>query len=348
MLGGYTSLLHRCCEAAGLRQGIGARSVAIPHFATATRCAALSEMGNAMINRIRKAVIPLSSFANGFLPATKAMPREMMPIVDKPLIQYAVEEAADAGITDIIFVTGRGKRIVEDHFDKAYELEEELAAHGKDKVLSDLQRQLPANMHFASMHLRGEYGYGDALLTARAFIGDEPFAVILPEHLIDADPSAMRQITGQFQTTGRSIVGIQSCQLETVPQPEKISAALLAEKSLHRLQNAHDTSGSRPAGNSTVQVGRCVFTPIVFDCLNTLRAAGKEYIGLRELFSALPEFEEAMTFEIRGHRYDCGSKVDYMKAMTEYGMKHPAIGLELSAYIVALKAKKRVRPATQR
>lgn len=300
------------------------------------------------MKQIRKAVIPLSSFVHGFLPATKAMPREMMPIVDKPLIQYAVEEAADAGITNIIFVTGRGKRIIEDHFDKAYELEEELAADGKEKILSELQRQLPANMHFAAVHLRGEYGYGDALLCARAFLGDEAFAVMLPEQLIDAEPSAMRQITEQFQATGRSIIGVQSSGHQTGSLPEEIGVSQLAKGSLLLLQNMPGTGRSEPTGNSIEQVGRSIFNPTIFDCLHALRAAGKEFIGLGELFSAIPAFEKAMTFEVQGRRYDCGSKVGYMKAMTDYGMKHPAIGSELSAYVAALKAKKRIRVATHR
>lgn len=299
------------------------------------------------MKRISKAVVPLSSFSNGFLPATKAMPREMMPIVDKPLIQYTVEEAAGAGITDIIFVTGRGKRIIEDHFDKAYELEEELAAHGKEKVLSELQRQLPANMHFACVHLRGDYGYGDALLCARAFIGDEAFAVMLPEHLIDAEPSAMRQITEHFQATERSIIGVQSSRHQTLQHPEEISVALSALGRLPSVRNVSDAGGSEATKNSIVQVGRSIFTPMVFDCLSALKAAGKDRIGLGELFSAIPAFEETMTFDIQGHRYDCGSKIDYMKAMTDYGMKHPAIGLELTAYVAALKANKRVRRAAQ-
>lgn len=295
------------------------------------------------MNQITKAVIPLSGFTNVFLPATKAMPKEMMPIVDKPLIQYAVEEAADAGITDIIFITGRGKRIIEDHFDKAYELEEELIASGKDNVLVELRRQLPANMHFAAMHFRSEYGYGNALLCAQAFIGREAFAVVMPDQLIDAKPSALRQLIDTFDETGRSVIGVQDFRGRMAPKT--ISTAPPEENDTQDINAKTETETTTDFFR---HVGRYIFNAAALDCLSRLRDGGQARIGLNDLLSVLKDVDDTMQCELQGCRYDCSSKVEYMKAMTAYGMKHPAIGSDLSAYVATLKSGKRVRAAARR
>lgn len=294
---------------------------------------------------ISKAIFPLSGFTYDFFPATKTMPKEMMPIVDRPLIQYAVEEAANAGFTDIIFITGRGKRIIEDHFDKAYELEEELAAGGKDRVLAELRQQLPTNMNFSSLHLRNSYGYGDALLGAQAFIGYEPFAVVMPDQLIDGDPSALRQIKDTFLSTGQSVIGIQKLSDETPDGFQCVNTALPAQQQVLARRFA---GGNASPANSSGYVGRYIFTPTVFECLSRLKAGGRERIELQDALSELSTVDNVMQCDIRGRRYDCSKKMDYMKAMIEFGLKHPAIGSELAAYVAALKAKKRVRPAAQR
>lgn len=294
---------------------------------------------------INKAILPLSGFTHDFLPATKTMPKEMMPIVDRPLIQYAVEEAANAGFTDIIFITGRGKRIIEDHFDKAYELEEELAAGGKNHVLAELRQQLPANMNFSSLHLRNEYGYGDALLDAQAFIGREPFAVVMPDQLIDGDPSALRQIKDTFLSTGQTVIGMQKLSDKTPAGVQSVNAALPAQQRF--LETRYEGGNASPA-DSFGYVGRYIFTPAVFECLSRLKAGGRERIELQDALSELSTVENVMQCDIRGRRYDCSKKMDCMKAMIEFGLKHPAIGSELSAYVAALKARKRIRPAAQR
>lgn len=294
---------------------------------------------------ISKAIFLLSDFANGFLPATKTMPKEMMPIVDKPLIQYAVEEAAGAGFTDIMFISRRGNRIIEDHFDKAYELEEELVASGKDHVLAELRRQLPVNMRFSSLHLRNEYGQGDALLCAQAFIGPGAFAVMMPDQLIDGEPSAMHQIKDAFLLARRSVIGVQNRDSETPDPFHNVGAALPTQ---HRVEKIHASGESESASDEFKHVGRYIFTPAVFDCLSHLRASGRERIEMRDVLFAMPAFEDPVQCAIQGSRYDCGKKMGYMKAMTDYGMKHPSIRYELSTYIAALKAKKRMRLAARR
>lgn len=273
---------------------------------------------------IKKCVFPVAGMGTRFLPATKASPKEMLPIVDKPLIQYAVEEAVEAGCTEMVFITGRNKRSIEDHFDKAYELETELELRQKDKLLAHVRDILPPNITCLYIRQTEALGLGHAVLCAQAAVGDEPFAVILADDLIDAPKGALKQMVDVYNQSGNSVLGV-----ETVDPSQTGSYGIVEVeklKSYQRVVNIVEKPKPEEAPSNLAVVGRYILTPRIFDLLTNLpRGAGNE-IQLTDGIARLLDHEFVLAHAFDGKRYDCGSKLGYLEATVAYGLKHPETG----------------------
>ena len=286
------------------------------------------------MQKITKAVFPVAGLGTRFLPATKASPKEMLPVVDKPLIQYAVEEAVAAGITELIFITGRNKRSIEDHFDKAYELETELENKNKQKLLDIVQGIIPRSVTCVYIRQPEALGLGHAVLCARPVVGNEPFAVILADDLIDGEPGAMEQMVKVFDETHCSVMGV-----ETVAPADTASYGIVeVSEAGARLRVSSIVEKPRPedAPSNLAVVGRYILTPRIFDKLiNTKPGAGGE-IQLTDGIAALLQEEEVLALPFTGVRFDCGSKLGYLKATVSYGLKHHEVGSPFAEYLAQL------------
>jgi len=285
-----------------------------------------------MANRLRKAVFPVAGFGSRFLPVTKASPKEMLPIVDKPLIQYAVEEAAEAGVTDMIFITGRNKRAIEDHFDKAYELETELAIKGKQELLEAVQNVLPDGCRCIYIRQAEPLGLGHAVLCARPVVGDEPFAVLLADDLISSNPGTMVHMAQRHDSTGCSILGV-----EEVPREQTSSYGIVSVDdpgaATPKVRSIVEKPAPEEAPSTLAVVGRYVLTPGIFPLLADARPGRGGEIQLTDAISRLLEKETVLAMRLPGHRYDCGSKLGYLKATVDYGLRHPETGDAFAAYL---------------
>ncbi|GBG15073.1 UTP--glucose-1-phosphate uridylyltransferase [Novimethylophilus kurashikiensis] len=288
------------------------------------------------MKRVTKAVFPVAGMGTRFLPATKASPKEMLPIVDKPLIQYAVDEAIAAGITEMIFVTGRSKRAIEDHFDKAYELETELEARGKEAMLKVLRGILPPQITCVYIRQAEALGLGHAVLCAKPVVGDEPFAVILADDLIDGAPYATQQMVQRYEETGHSILGV-----ETVAPSETASYGIVdtngANDALTPIKSIVEKPDPAEAPSNLAVVGRYVLTTGIFECLENVKPGKGGEIQLTDGIAALMEKEPVLAYRYQGTRYDCGSKLGYMKANVEFALRHPEIGASFQSYLDGLK-----------
>ncbi len=283
-------------------------------------------------NRITKAVFPVAGLGSRFLPATKASPKEMLPIVDKPLIQYAVEEAAAAGITDMIFVTGRNKRAIEDHFDRVHELESELAAKGRGQLLETVRGVLPAGCRCIYIRQAEPLGLGHAVLCARPVIGAEPFAVLLADDLIDARPPLTAQMTARFEAEGCTLLCV-----EDVPRTETASYGIVSPAEPRAEVSAIKAIVEKPAPEDAPStlgvVGRYVLTPAIFDLLAAAKPGRGGEIQLTDAIGALLARERVLAMRLRGRRFDCGSKLGYLKATIELGLSHPEVGAGLADFL---------------
>jgi UTP--glucose-1-phosphate uridylyltransferase len=284
------------------------------------------------MRRLRKAVFPVAGFGSRFLPVTKASPKEMLPIVDKPLIQYAVEEAAAAGITEMIFVTGRNKRAIEDHFDKAYELETELERKGKDVLLEQVRSVLPEGVRCIYIRQPEPLGLGHAVLCAQPVVGDDPFAVVLADDLMDAQPPAMVRMAQAFEKEGASLLGV-----EEVPRNQTQSYGIVTiDKMAGDLARIHSiVEKPRPAEapSNLAVIGRYVLTPKVFELLAGISPGTGGEIQLTDAISQLLLSEPVLAIRLPGRRFDCGSKLGYLQATVEYGLRHPEIGEDFARYL---------------
>jgi UTP--glucose-1-phosphate uridylyltransferase len=288
------------------------------------------------MKKVTKAVFPVAGLGTRFLPATKASPKEMMPIVDKPLIQYAVEEAVSAGITDMIFVTGRTKRAIEDHFDKAYELESELAQRGKMELLEFVQNLLPKNMNCIYIRQPEALGLGHAVLCAFPAIGDEPFAVLLADDLLDNDPPVMKQMVDVYNYYRSSVVGVQQ-----VPQADTRSYGIVDSKpmteSLEQILRIVEKPSPEEAPSTLAVVGRYVLTPRIFHHLAKIGKGSGGEIQLTDGIAALLAEEQVLAYRYQGTRYDCGSKLGYLEATVAFGLRHPEVGEDFAALLKRMK-----------
>lgn len=288
---------------------------------------------------VRKAVFPVAGLGTRFLPATKASPKEMLPVVDKPLIQYAVEEAYAAGIRHMIFVTGRSKRAIEDHFDTAYELESELEAANKQALLAVVRSVQPDDMDCAYVRQPRSLGLGHAVLCAEALVGNEPFAVLLADDLMMGPPGGtpvLAQMAQAFRQQGRSLLAVQEVPLEQVRR-YGIVAGEPAGGPLLRVQRIVEKPAPEQAPSRMGVAGRYILTPTIFEQIrNQPQGAGGE-IQLTDAIARLMEHEAVYAFQYAGKRYDCGSKEGFLEATVELALQHPEVGDSFRTYLKGLE-----------
>ena len=282
--------------------------------------------------KLRKAVFPVAGLGSRFLPVTKASPKEMLPVVDKPLIQFAVEEAAAAGITEMIFVTGRNKRAIEDHFDKAYELETELERKNKTVLLDMVRSVLPEGVRCIYLRQAEPLGLGHAVLCAQPVVGNEPFAVILADDLMDSQPPAIARMAQVFAREGASLLGV-----EEVPRDQTQSYGIVTidrmEDDLARIHSIVEKPKPAAAPSNLAVIGRYVLTPRIFDLLAAVTPGAGGEIQLTDAISALLAHEQVFAVRLPGRRFDCGSKLGYLQAMVEFGLRHPETGEAFARYL---------------
>jgi UTP--glucose-1-phosphate uridylyltransferase len=291
------------------------------------------------MKKITKAVFPVAGLGTRFLPVTKASPKEMLPIVDKPLIQYAVEEAAAAGVSDMIFITGRNKRAIEDHFDKAYELETELQLRNKTALLEQVQAATPRGINCVYIRQTEALGLGHAVLCAEPVVVDEPFAVLLADDLIDAPVPVMKQMIDLAARENASVIGVMNVapeetgsygivEAENEPAGERIGRIVrIVEK---------PKPGTSPS--TLAVVGRYVLSPRIFHHLRTMPPGAGGEIQLTDGIARLMQEERVLAYEFEGRRYDCGSKRGYLEATVDYGLQHEEVGAAFGRFLAGRRA----------
>ncbi len=289
------------------------------------------------MHKITKAVFPVAGLGTRFLPATKASPKEMLPIVDKPLIQYAAEEAIAAGATELIFITGRNKRSIEDHFDNASELEASLEASGKTEMLDLLKAILPSHVSCIFIRQPKALGLGHAVLCAKPVVGDSPFSVILADDLIDANPPVMQQMADIYARKQCSVLGVEDV-LPSETASYGIVDAFKIEDNLLQLKSIVEKPQPADAPSTLAVVGRYILTPKIFDCLEKVKPGKGGEIQLTDGIADLMQYENILAYRFAGKRYDCGSKLGFMKANVEFALKHPEISQDFSTYLNSLKS----------
>jgi UTP--glucose-1-phosphate uridylyltransferase len=281
---------------------------------------------------VTKAVFPVAGLGTRFLPATKANPKEMLPVVDKPLIQYAVEEAAAAGITDMIFITGRNKRAIEDHFDKAYELETQLVARNKTALLEAVQAATPRGINFIYIRQTEALGLGHAVLCAEPVIDDEPFAVFLADDLIDSTVPVMRQMTDIAEREHYSVIGVMPVSEEEVGSYGVVETEAMVGR-VSRVTRIVEKPKSGMTPSRLAVVGRYILTPRIFHHLRAMPAGAGGEIQLTDGIARLLDDEKVLAYQFEGRRYDCGNKLGYLEATVELGVKHPEIGASFANFL---------------
>lgn len=291
------------------------------------------------MTKIRKAVFPVAGLGSRFLPATKAQPKEMLPIVDKPLIQYAVEEAVAAGITEMIFITGRNKRAIEDHFDTAYELESELQSAGKTALLDAVRSVIPKHVNCIYIRQHAAMGLGHAVLCARPVVGDEPFAVVLADDFMDVEPGqkpVLAQMVDIFEEEAKSILAVQDVPRAATKQYGIVSAEEY-KADLSRVTGIVEKPAPDAAPSTLAVVGRYVLDSEIFNYLSTIGEGAGGEIQLTDGIAAMMKYRQVLAYRYAGTRYDCGSKLGYVKATLAMGLKHPEIGADLSRFLDEMK-----------
>ncbi|HEP6278219.1 TPA: UTP--glucose-1-phosphate uridylyltransferase GalU [Burkholderia vietnamiensis] len=284
--------------------------------------------------KVTKAVFPVAGLGTRFLPATKASPKEMLPVVDKPLIQYAVEEAIEAGITEMIFVTGRSKRAIEDHFDKSYEIEAELEARGKEKLLSLVRGIKPSHVDCFYVRQAEALGLGHAVLCAEKLVGDNPFAVILADDLLDGPTPVLRQMIDVFDHYHASVIGVE----EIAPADSKSYGVIDGkrwEDDLFKLSGIVEKPEPAQAPSNFGVVGRYVLKPKIFKHLRGLKPGAGGELQLTDAIQSLLTDEQVLAYRYDGTRFDCGSKLGYLKATVEFALRHPEVAADFERYLLA-------------
>ncbi|TSI04291.1 UTP--glucose-1-phosphate uridylyltransferase GalU [Lysinibacillus sp. BW-2-10] len=286
-----------------------------------------------MKTKVRKAVIPAAGLGTRFLPATKAQPKEMLPIVDKPTIQYIVEEAVAAGIEDIIIISGRNKRAIEDHFDKTYELEEHLAKKGKWAELEEIQSiSNLANIHY--IRQKEAKGLGDAIYCAHRFIGDEPFAVLLGDIILDAEKPALAQLIDIYEQERTSVIGVQPVSMDVVHQYGVIhpDGDVLDGQPIEVKGFVEKPKAEEAPSNLSI-MGRYVLTPNIFHALKSIAPGAGGEIQLTDAIELLNHSERIIAYNVKGQLYDIGSKIGYVQATIDFALKREELREELLSYM---------------
>ncbi|KRF60817.1 UTP--glucose-1-phosphate uridylyltransferase [Bacillus sp. Soil768D1] len=283
------------------------------------------------MKKVRKAIIPAAGLGTRFLPATKAMPKEMLPIVDKPTIQYIVEEAVASGIEDIIIVTGKGKRAIEDHFDYAPELEQNLMEKGKVDLLDKVQYSTSlANIHY--IRQKEPKGLGHAVWCARKFIGDEPFAVLLGDDIVQSETPCLKQLINQFEATNNSIIGVQ-----TVPNEETNRYGIIdpayQDGLLYQVENFVEKPALGTAPSNLAIMGRYILTPEIFSFLDQQEAGAGGEIQLTDAIQKLNQIQSVFAYDFEGKRYDVGEKLGFVKTTLEFALQNEEIKDDLVEFL---------------
>jgi len=282
--------------------------------------------------KVTKAVFPVAGFGTRFLPATKASPKEMLNVVDKPLIQYAVDEAIAAGITELIFVTGRSKRAIEDHFDKAYELEAALEAKNKHDLLHLVRSVKPDNVDCVYIRQSEPLGLGHAVLCAEKLVGDEPFAIILADDLLDGQPPVLSQMLKVYEEQSGSVLAV-----EKIDPAKSSSYGIIAgnevNQGIYRLNGIVEKPKPADAPSNLAVVGRYVLSSKIFDHIRNVKPGAGGEIQLTDAIAALLKEEPVFGYEYDGVRYDCGSKLGYLKASVDFALRHPEVGEDFAEYL---------------
>ncbi|MGI9026621.1 MAG: UTP--glucose-1-phosphate uridylyltransferase GalU [Burkholderiaceae bacterium] len=297
---------------------------------------------------VRKAVFPVAGMGTRFLPATKASPKEMLPVVDKPLIQYAVEEAAQAGIPDMVFITGRNKRAIEDHFDKAYEMEAELEAKDKKELLEIVRNTVPPSVNCIYIRQNEALGLGHAVLCALPVVGHEPFAVLLADDLMDTPdgvPGVLDQMVRIFDLKQASVLAVQDVPREQTRSygivGTRLGSAIAAgNERLEEITHMVEKPRAEDAPSTLAVVGRYILSGAVFDRLRNVPPGAGGEIQLTDGIVALLADEPVLAYRFEGVRYDCGSKIGYLKATVELGLKHGEVGADFAEYLASRPASK--------
>lgn len=287
------------------------------------------------VTKINKAVFPVAGLGTRFLPATKAQPKEMLPVVDKPLIQYAVEEAYEAGIRHMIFVTGRSKRAIEDHFDTAYELEHELEASGKHELLALVRSLQPADMDCSYVRQPRSLGLGHAVLCAQPLVGDEPFAVLLADDLMCGPahgPGVLSQMVETFQSRAACLLAVQEVPREHVDRYGIVAGGEEGER-LIKVDRMVEKPAPDAAPSTMAVAGRYVLTPAVFERIRSQGEGAGGEIQLTDAIAQLIQTEGVYAYRYQGKRYDCGSKQGFLEATVEFALKHPEMGPSFRKYL---------------
>lgn len=269
---------------------------------------------------VRIAVIPAAGLGTRFLPATKAQPKEMLPIVDKPCIQYIIEEAIDSGIEDILIITGRNKRAIEDHFDRAVELEMTLKEQGKYELLGLVQELSRVTIHYVRQ--KEPKGLGHAVLCARHFVGNEPFAVLLGDDIVDAKVPVLKQLMDVYEGCGGSVLGVQEVPLERAPSYGIVKPSPVSER-LWRAEDLVEKPSIEEAPSRLAVLGRYIISPAIFDILETTPPGRGGEIQLTDALKTLSESEPIYAYEFEGRRYDVGDKQGFLEATVDFALKRP-------------------------
>lgn len=284
---------------------------------------------------IRKAVIPAAGYGTRFLPATKATPKEMLPIVDKPTIQYIVEEALESGIEDILIISGHGKRAIEDHFDSAPALEHELERKGKQDLLDLVRETTDVNVHY----VRQKYmrGLGDAILCARSFVGDEPFAVLLGDDVVHhPERSALGQLIDVYEERGGSVLGCQMVADEQVSSYGIVAGTVMDNARLMRVSDMVEKPSLEEAPSRMAVLGRYIISPAIFSILSETKPGKGGEIQLTDALKVLAQREAVYAYDFEGKRYDLGDKLGFLQATVEFALRRADLGRDFKAYLKAL------------
>lgn len=290
-----------------------------------------------MIKPVRKAVIPAAGLGSRFLPATKATPKEMLPIVDKPTIQYIVEEALAAGIEDILVITGRSKRAIEDHFDRSIEVEMNLKEHGKEKELEVVRKISDIRIHY--IRQKEPRGLGHAILCAQQFIGDEPFAVLLGDDVVDAKVPALKQLIDVYEKTGSSVLGVQEVPLEKVSSYGIVASHATDEPRTFTVSDMVEKPAVEDAPSRLAVLGRYVINPEIFAILEKTEPGRGGEIQLTDALKVLAEQQTMYAYNFEGRRYDVGDKQGFLEATVEMALKRPDLRDKFLTYLQGIVAK---------
>lgn len=289
------------------------------------------------MSSVKTAVFPVAGLGTRFLPATKSVAKEMLSIVDKPLIQYGAEEAFEAGINKLVFIVGRTKNSIIDHFDKSYELETELAIRGKDSLLKIVKDVIPDGVACVFIRQSEALGLGHAVLCAEAAVGHEPFAVILPDDLIrNEGEGCVKQMVAVFDEYQASIIGTQTVAIEESDKYGMVAGARVADR-IARVEEIVEKPSPAKAPSDQAIVGRYVLTPKIFDLLRTTQRGAGDEIQLTDAIAALREYEQVLSYSFEGRRYDCGSKIGYLQATVEFALQHDELADDFKKYLKQLK-----------